>query len=207
MTAPKPIAALLEKIQELENEIEQDFEAQRRTFKYTIENKRARFEESVRRHHKTLRTGLVRFMVRSGAPALLAAPLVYALIVPLVLVDISVTLFQSVCFPIYGIPKVPRGDFIVVDRHQLAYLNPLEKLNCVYCGYANGLLAYAREIAGRSEAHWCPIKHLRKAKGQHRRYYDFAEFGDAEGFHELEKEKMIREAEAHNKRWTDSAQD
>ncbi|MBC8339769.1 MAG: hypothetical protein ISR51_07225 [Rhodospirillales bacterium] len=206
MTAPKPIAALLKKIQELENEIDLDFESQRKTFRYTIENRRARFEESVRRHHKTLRTGLIRFLVQSGAPAILAAPLVYALIVPLVMVDISVTLFQAICFPIYGIRKVPRGDFIVVDRHQLAYLNPLEKLNCAYCGYANGLLAYAREIAGRSEAHWCPIKHLRKTKGQHRRYYDFAEFGNGEGFRELERNNMIRAAEAHNKLWTDNGE-
>lgn len=39
-----------------------------------------------------------------------------------------------------------RGDYIVVDRHHLAYLNVIQKINCVYCGYGNGLIAYARKI-------------------------------------------------------------
>jgi len=33
-----------------------------------------------------------------------------------------------------------------MDRHHLAYLNVIEKLNCEYCGYANGVFAYVREI-------------------------------------------------------------
>ncbi len=181
------IEALAQKIQELEAEAERELEEQRRKFFYTIEKKRVVFEAAVRTRHKQLRTGLARFLGESGLARLLAAPIVYGLIVPLVLLDLTVSLFQFVCFPVYGITKVPRSDFIVVDRHNLAYLNPIEKLNCAYCGYANGLLAYAREIAGRSEEHWCPIKHARKTRGQHRRYYGFAEFGDAEEYRNRQK--------------------
>ena len=46
---------------------------------------------------------------------------------------------------------MPRGQYIVIDRHRLKYLNAIEKLNCVYCGYGNGVIAYARDIAGRTE--------------------------------------------------------
>jgi hypothetical protein len=77
---------------------------------------------------------------------------------------------------------VPRSDFIVIDRHHLAYLNPLEKLNCVYCGYANGVIALAREIGSRTEQYWCPIKHSRPVPNPHSRYVGFVDYGDAEGY-------------------------
>ncbi len=176
------ISNLLNKIQELEAEAEKELEAHRSKFHYTLKKKRIRFEAAARQQHRKLRTGLGRFIAESDIPAILAAPIVYALIVPIILVDISVSLYQGICFPVYGIKKVPRDDFIAVDRHHLAYLNPIEKLNCAYCGYANGVLAYTREIAARSEEHWCPIKHARKTSGQHRHFYDFAEYGDAEGY-------------------------
>ena len=63
-----------------------------------------------------------------------------------------------------------RRDYFVFDRHHLAYLNAIEKLNCAYCSYANGLVAYVREIAGRTEQFWCPIKHARRAIGAHAHY-------------------------------------
>ncbi len=37
----------------------------------------------------------------------------------------------------------PRGAHFTFDRHRLGYLNLIEKLNCDYCAYANGLFAYA----------------------------------------------------------------
>lgn len=92
----------------------------------------------------------------------LTAPVIYGLIVPFALLDLCVTVYQSVCFRAYGIPRVRRADFIRIDRHHLQYLNALQKLNCVYCGYCNGLIAYIAEVAGRTEAYWCPIKHAQR---------------------------------------------
>jgi hypothetical protein len=99
-----------------------------------------------------------------------------------------VALYQAVCFPVYGIPQVRRRDYLVFDRGQLAYLNAIEKLNCAYCSYANGLLALVREVAARTEEYWCPIKHARRVLGVHARYGSFVDFGDAEAYrHELER--------------------
>jgi len=176
------IDSLVRKIQELEDAAETELADQRRRFHYTIEQRRVAFEDAVKVRHLELRTGILRFIRSSSVTGLLVSPLIYVLIVPLLLLDIAVSLFQALIFPIYAIRKVPRSDFIVIDRHHLAYLNPIERLNCDYCGYANGLLAFAREIAGRAEEHWCPIKHARRTHGQHRRYYGFAEYGDAEGY-------------------------
>jgi hypothetical protein len=118
----------------------------------------------------------------------LTAPVIYAGIVPLLLLDLFVSIFHAVCFPIYGIAKIRRADYLVFDRHHLAYLNALEKLNCAYCSYANGLIAYAREIASRTEQYWCPIKHARRVIDAHARYAMFDDYGDAEAFQKrLEK--------------------
>ena len=113
---------------------------------------------------------------------MITAPVIYSVIVPLVLLDLFVTVYQAVCFPVYGIPKVRRRDYLVFDRHHLAYLNALEKLNCAYCAYANGLIAYVREIASRTEEYWCPIKHARRLIGAHAYCATFEDYGDAEGY-------------------------
>ncbi len=182
------IDRLIEKIEILEEQLAHAFDESRGKFNYTIEKKRVQFEKDVKHHQRQFKAGIFRYLFASGFLAVLFSPVVYALIFPLIILDIFVTIYQFVCFPVYNIEKVKRTDFIAVDRHHLAYLNVIEKLNCLYCSYANGLLAYAREIAGRSEEHWCPIKHARRIKGQHRRYWAFAEYGDVEGHSNKEAE-------------------
>lgn len=113
----------------------------------------------------------------------MTAPIIYTLIIPIALLDLSVTFYQAVCFPLYGISKVRRRDYMVFDRHHLAYLNGIEKLNCTYCSYANGLIAYVREVAARTEQYWCPIKHAERISDAHDRYPEFVDFGDAEAYH------------------------
>ncbi len=88
------------------------------------------------------------------------------------------------CFRAYGIPRVPRSDFIVIDRHYLAYLNVIEKMNCVLCGYANGLIAYTREIASRTEQFWCPVKHAQRLRAPHARMGIYADYGDQDAYPE-----------------------
>ena len=69
-----------------------------------------------------------------------------------------------------------------MDRRLLKYLNPMERLNCGYCEYTSGVLAYVQEIAGRTEQYWCPIKHAIALKTRHSRYSKFLDFGDAEQY-------------------------
>ena len=102
------------------------------------------------------------------------------LIIPIALTDLFVTVYQNVCFRTYRVPLVKRSEYVVRDRKYLEYLNAIQKLNCMYCEYSNGVIAYAREVASRTEQFWCPIKHARKLKDAHDRYYDFIEYGDSE---------------------------
>jgi hypothetical protein len=71
---------------------------------------------------------------------------------------------------------------MIFDRGHLAYLNAIERLNCMYCSYANGVIGYVREIAARTEQYWCPIKHARRVLGTHERYSKFCDYGDVEAF-------------------------
>ncbi|PAY20039.1 hypothetical protein CKO51_08045 [Rhodopirellula sp. SM50] len=140
------------------------------------------FDADLRRRHRAFATSLWRYLLGSTVMTVLTAPVIYALLIPIAMLDLFVTVYQWVCFPVYRIPGVYRHEYVVIDRYQLAYLNGIEKLNCVYCGYSNGVLAYAREIASRTEQYWCPIKHARRAKGCHTRQCLFCQFGDAEGY-------------------------
>jgi hypothetical protein len=118
----------------------------------------------------------------AGPLSLLTAPVIYLQALPLLLLDLFVTAYQWTCFPIYGIDRVPRGRYVWLDRHRLPYLNTLERLNCTYCGYANGVIAYVREVTARTEEYWCPIKHRRRIADEHRLYDGFYDYGDEAGY-------------------------
>lgn len=176
------IAALGHEIRRLEEELEVEFARRRTEFAYTVRDRAVRFEERVLQRHKDLRRGMLRYVLSARPVFLLTAPLIYAMIIPFALLDLFLTLYQRVCFPVYGIAVVRRDEYLVFDRAHLAYLNGIERLNCAYCSYANGLIAYAREVAARTEQYWCPIKHARRIIGAHERYSRFSDYGDAEAY-------------------------
>jgi hypothetical protein len=163
-------------VEKLEEEIKSHF--------YELRNGKVWFSEEIKREHRRLKTSLVRYVVGSRLFAVITAPFIYALILPFSLLDLFVSVYQAVCFPVYGIPKPRRRDYIAIDRRQLRYLNALEGINCMYCSYCNGLLAYVVEVAARTEQHWCPIKHARRIRKAHDRYSHFLPYGDAQAYRE-----------------------
>ena len=100
---------------------------------------------------------------------ILTVPVIYACLILFLALDLAITAYQRICFPVYGIPKVRRGDYLIFDRGRLTYLNAIEKVHCVYCSYGNGLLAYVAEIAARTEQHFCPIGHAQNLRQEHSR--------------------------------------
>lgn len=180
----KRINGILQQIGNLEDELRQAFVEQEERVSYKIKGKRIAFEHKVKETHQKLKVGLVSWLRNSQPLNILSAPIIYGMIVPFVFLDFSLTLFQSICFRLYKIPRVRRSDYIVIDRHHLAYLNVIEKLNCIYCGYTNGLISYGREIASRTEQYWCPIKHACKVLGCKNRYRCFLPYGEGTNFHE-----------------------
>jgi hypothetical protein len=171
----EPLVQLPE-VEKIEEEIKSAF--------YELRNGKVWFSKEMKREHRRLKTSLVRYVLHSRILAILTAPFIYACIIPFALLDLFVSMYQAVCFPVYGIPKARRRDYMSIDRNKLRYLNALEGLNCMYCSYANGLLAYVVEISGRTEQHWCPIRHARRIQNAHDRYAHFIPYGDASAYRE-----------------------
>jgi len=113
---------------------------------------------------------------------IISIPFIYIMIVPAVILDLFLFMYQQTAIRLYKIPLVKRSDYIVFDRKQLAYLNWLQKLNCMYCSYFNWLMQYAVEVAWRTEKYWCPIKHARKKAWNHDWEQFFADYWDPEWF-------------------------
>jgi hypothetical protein len=145
------IADLILNIRSMEEELEVQLALARADLHLRIEGGKIEFEQSVLRRHREMKAHLLRYVLGARPLIALTAPLIYSLIIPLALLDLFITVYQAACFPVYGIPRVRRKDYLIFDRRYLAYLNALEKLNCAYCSYANGLIGYVREIASRTE--------------------------------------------------------
>ena len=173
------INQLLAQMAGLEDELRTALHEQETRMFFQIKGKRVEFERSVKEAHRQLKTSFFRWLVAYRPQNLITGPIIYGMAIPLLMMDACVSFYQWACFPIYGITKVRRGDYLVFDRHQLGYLNFIEKFHCTYCEYGNGLMAYMREILARTEEYFCPIKHARKVLGTHTRYRRFLDYGDA----------------------------
>ncbi|HVW66646.1 MAG TPA: hypothetical protein VHA78_02850 [Candidatus Peribacteraceae bacterium] len=91
---------------------------------------------------------------------------IYLAFFPLVVCHALCWLYQLIAFSIYDIPKIRLHDYLSVDRGKLKKLNGVQRLNCVYCGYANGVLAWMTATAHQTEAYACGIKHNVMKVGQ-----------------------------------------
>lgn len=173
---------ILERISQLEEELQIELKRRRDAFEADFENKRVHFERAVLEQQRRFKTGLFKYVSQADLRHAISSPIIYSLIVPMLVLDAALTAYQWLCFPLYRIERVRRKDCWTFDRAHLAYLNALEKFNCAYCFYGNGLATYFTEIASRTEQYWCPIKHARRVRHAHSRYNHFVDYGDAEGF-------------------------
>jgi hypothetical protein len=138
-------------LRQAELALARDARRQRRRWRYRVHRGRVWFEHEMRESHVRFRQSVPAFLRHASVLNMLTTPLIYSLAVPFVVLDVWTTVYQWTCFPIYGISRVRRRSYFVIDRHKLAYLNLIEKANCMYCSYATGVIAYVREIAARTE--------------------------------------------------------
>ena len=177
-----PIQQLLEQITALEDDLRKALGEQQSTVFFQIKGKRIEFEQSIKQTHRRLKQNFFRWLVTNRPQNLITGPIIYSMIIPLLVTDVFVSFYQMTCFPIYGIKKVRRADYIFFDRQQLHYLNFIEKFHCTYCAYGSGMISYVSEIIARTEQYFCPIKHARKILGTHKRYAQFLEYGIADNY-------------------------
>src|SRR5688572_33288312 len=65
-------------------------------------------ERDLRRAHKRLKQSIPSYLFESRPLNLLAAPIIYSMIVPIALLDVWISLYQWICFPLFGIRTVQR---------------------------------------------------------------------------------------------------
>jgi hypothetical protein len=176
------LESLLDEVRRLEKEMVGEARKKEAQFCYEVHANSVRFTDAATARHRGLRLGIPSYILHSRFLVLATSPVIWLCALPIALADIIGTLYQAICFPIYGIPKVRRREYLSFDRRYLSYLNFFEKVNCEYCAYVNGILGYFTEIAARTEQHWCPIKHAGCVKCEHSRYKKFIEYGDAEAY-------------------------
>ena len=170
---------IITEIKQLEQELLRELQKKQDEYLYIIDGKRVKFEAETRRYHRTLATKIHTYFANASISNILTLPIIWFCLVPALFLDIVVSFYHSICFRVYDIPRVRRSDYIVIDRQSLQYLNWIEKVNCVFCSYFNGLSAWVQEIAARTEQYWCPIKHARKLSTIHSRYHKFLAYGDS----------------------------
>ncbi len=178
------IRQILDQIAVLEAELNAAVREHSEQLRYRLEGKKVVFEQAIRETHKHVKLGVFRWFLTVRPQNYITIPIIYGMVVPMLIFDLCVTLYQWSCFPIYGITRVKRSNYFVMDHQHLAYLNVIEKAHCLYCSYAVGLLAYSTEVVSRTEQYFCPIKHAAKILGEHARYARFLEYGEADSFHD-----------------------
>ena len=175
---------LLINIKQLEQELLLELQKKEKEYFYEIQDKKVRFQKEVKKKNRLLVKTIRRYLSDAALQNILTVPVIWSCLLPALFLDLVVSIFQLICFPVYSIPKVKRSDYIIIDRQYLSYLNLIEKINCCYCGYFTGLIGYVQEISARTEQYWCPIKHAHRTRMSHSRYKNFLDYGDAEGFRE-----------------------
>ena len=178
------IKKILEKMDELNATLEKEYNRLAEKYGFYFRQKKIIFLEKIREKNKKFRIPTWKYVFPKSIRHLLSLPFIYMMIFPAVILDIFISLYHSIAFSLYRIPKVKRGEYIIYDRQFLDYLNWIQKIHCLYCSYVNGLFAYAVEIAARTERYWCPIKAAHRPKVYHDWYKDFADYGSPQEWKE-----------------------
>ena len=116
---------LMQEIRELEERVATEISREAKEFGYTIRNGRIAFSNELLEQHGAASKRIRHYLSECSWIALAVAPVVYSLIIPVVLFDIFIWFYQTICFPIYRLPKVRRSEYIAIDRQHLQYLNLL----------------------------------------------------------------------------------
>lgn len=193
----KPKIKQLTKILKLKDDLQTEYDKLAKKYGFSFQNKRIKFIDSFKQRNRKLRIPTWKYVVPQSLRHLVSMPFIYMMIIPTVILDAFITVYNWTALPLYGIPPVKRRDFIVYDRKFLDYLNLIQKVHCLYCSYVNGVYAYSVEVAARTERYWCPVKAAKRPVATHGWYNDFADYGnpkewnqkfnDSEAFKNLRK--------------------
>ena len=182
------IRELIDEIDAMKLKLAEEIDKQESHISYEIKNGYVTFEKEVLAKQRENMKNLLTWFREVPLFHLLTAPFIYAMVIPAIIFDVLLFVYQQIAFRVFKFEFIKRSDYMHFDHHYLGYLNLVEKLNCLYCSYFNGLMLYASAIAGRTELYFCPIKHAKKIVSQHKFYEEFLSYGDEEEYQKKLKE-------------------
>ena len=174
------IKEMIEEIEAMKEKLGKEIAQHEKDISYEIQNGYIQFEKEIFDRQKQNMMHLWDWFREIPLPQLLSAPVVYMMIIPAILLDMMLFIYHNVVSRVFKIEFGKRSDYVIFDRQYLGYLNVVEKLNCLYCAYFNGVMQYASSIAARTELHFCPIKHAKKIAYKHEFYNTFLQYGDGD---------------------------
>ena len=178
------IEKILHEIKQKREELYIEYEKLKDKYGYAIEKWKVKFKEEIKKRNKTFKISVFESIFSARVREVLSIPFIYMMILPALILDIFLFVYQQTALRLYKVPLVKRRDYIVFERKKLDYLNWIQKLNCLYCSRVNWLFSYAVEIWGRTEKYWCPIKYASRRKWWHDWEEFFADYWDPEKFRE-----------------------
>lgn len=179
------ISEILSEITKKKNELFEEYSKLKDKYNFSFVKWKIIFDSKAKEENKKKKVWIVKYIFSAQVRHLLSLPFIYSMVVPTLILDLFLFVYQNICFRLYWIPLVYRKDFIDYDRKELDYLNIIQKFHCLYCSYVNGIFAFAVEVAWRTEKYRCPIKHARKNKSTHDWHEYFADYWDAQGFKDV----------------------
>ncbi len=189
------IKSLIQEIEDLKDKLKEEIDISENHIAYKIREGRVLFDDDRLKEQRQKVVHFFNYLKDAPLLHILSAPIIYAMLFPAIILDVMLFIYQQVIFRIYKFKFIRRSDYIVFDRQYLGYLNIIEKINCMYCSYFNGLINYTAAIAAKSEFYFCPIKHAKKIAYTHKYYYDYLAYGDDENYQE-KLEKLQKKAQS-----------
>lgn len=179
------ISRILQEIENKRKELAEEYERIKKKYNFEYIKWKITFSKEQKLENKKKKRSFWQTTKSTTFREYLSIPFIYSMMIPAVILDSFLFMYQQTAMRLYRIPLVKRSDYITLERKHLDYLNWVEKLNCIYCSYVNWLFAYAVEIAWRTEKYWCLIKHAKKMNSSHNWEKYFADYGDADWFKEV----------------------
>jgi hypothetical protein len=178
------IKKILEKMDSLNESLQEEYKHMSEKYGFSIEKRRVIFLQKFKQRNKSFRIPTWEYVIPQNVRHILSMPFIYIMIIPVGTLDLFLVLYNHTALPLYRIPSVKREDHFIYDRQFLDYLNLIQKANCIYCSYVNGLFSFATEIGAQTERYWCPLKAAHKPKHNHSLYKYFADYGNPEEWKE-----------------------
>jgi len=185
------IKKMITDIESMKAKLGEEIAKQEEYASYEIKNGYVAFEKEILAKQKENMKSLWLWFTETPLLHLLSSPVVYVMVLPAMLLDMMLFIYRKVVSSVFKFDFPERKEYVVFDRQYLGYLNIMEKLNCMYCSYFNGLMAYAAAIASRTEYYFCPIKHAKKVAYKHEYYDAFLRYGEEDKYQE--KLKKLRD--------------